>query len=81
MPESSVYLIKAIIRQLVTEIIKVIQVPITIAPLPLGRTAIPDEISEAERHGCRQGEVPGPGQRDVHRPAIGPRANHGQAED
>jgi len=46
-----------------------------------GRAAIPNEIAEAERHGCRQGEVPGPGQRDVHGPAVGRGADHGQAED
>jgi len=41
------------------------------AHLPLVRAAIPDEIAEAERHGCRQGEVPRPSQRDMHGPTTG----------
>jgi hypothetical protein len=61
MSKSLGYLIKAIIRRQVTEILKVIPVMITFVPLLLVRTAIPNEISETERHGCRQGEVPGPG--------------------
>ena len=81
MPESLVYLIKAIIRRLVTEIIKVIQVLITIAPLLLVRAAIPNEIAEAERHGCRQGKMPRPGQRNVYGSAVVRGADHGQAED